>query len=79
MVGPPSLLHGLLPGDGPLAVAVDILAFGALLFTALALVLVSEDGTLSRRRKLLVGAVVLLVPVLGPAVYLWRRSRAGSA
>lgn len=73
MLGGPSLLHGVLPGGGPLAIAVDVLAFGALLFTVLALVVLSEDGSMSRKHKLLVGIVILLVPVVGPAVYLWRR------
>lgn len=72
MLPGPSLLHGILPGDGPLAVAVDVLAFGALLFTVLALVVLSEDGSMPRKRKLLIGAGILLVPVVGPAVYLWR-------
>lgn len=72
----PVVLHGLLPGEGPLATLVDVLAFGVLLLTVLALVLLGEDGSMDRRRKLLAGAGILFLPLVGPLVYLWhRRSR----
>jgi hypothetical protein len=67
---PPALLHG---GSDTLAgVAVELGLFGALLLMAFALVRVHEDRMETRWKWAWAGLIVL-VPVIGPTGYLWRR------
>lgn len=70
---PPIHLHSLVPAHGALGIVLEVVGFLALLLAALGLVLLSEQDGLGRRRKLAWAGVILLVPVLGPAIYLHRR------
>lgn len=75
MTLPPVFLHGLLPGDGALGIALDVAVYGGILLAALGLVALSEDEARHGRTQLAWGAFILLVPLVGPGVYLVRRSR----
>lgn len=74
---PASLLHGLVPVHGPLGTALDLAAFLALLLTIFGLVLLFEDDPAGRRCWGW-AAVIVLVPVVGPLAYLYRRASDGS-
>lgn len=76
MAPPWALLHGLIPVHGTLGTVLDVLFYLSLLLTAFAVVLVSEEDR-ERAWKLKWGAFVVLVPVVGPAIYLYSRSRNG--
>lgn len=75
---PAGLLHGLVPVHGTWGTVLNVAAFFALLLTAFAAVLVFEDEVVGKRRWLWIAAIVLL-PVVGPLAYLYKRRSANLA
>lgn len=66
------LLHGLVPLHGTWGTIANVLAFLALLAACLGLVLLFEDDP-PLGRKLVWGLAIVVVPFVGPGLYLSRR------
>lgn len=71
----PGLAH-VLGAEGPWATVLEVGLAGALLLASFGLVLLSQDEV-STRQRVAWGALIVLVPIVGPLAYLLRRRRTG--
>lgn len=74
---PSVLLHGLVPLHGAAGLALEILAYLALLLAALALVLLADRQAPFLPDKLLWGLAIGLLPLVGPLAFLLYARRDG--